>query len=423
MTAGQRTEIDPRVTDLLRHPTPTWAEHVDRVGPLPQRGARALLAEIADSGLTGRGGGHFPTARKLALIAGSRDAVVIGNGAEGEPASSKDRVLLHHSPHLVLDGLTLAARIAGTRTRHLAAPADLIDDVVAPALRGRPEGRVRLHAVPDGFVTGQETSVAAAVEGRPVLPVTLTGPLMTHGISGRPTIVLNVETLAHLALIARFGATWFRSRGVPDDPGTRLVTISGAVQLPGVWEARGGTTLGEIIDVAGGATEPLQALLVGGYHGCWVPWTPQAAASPLTRAGLQEYQASPGAGVLIALPARRCGLQAAAGVAAYLAGESAGQCGPCLNGLPAIAGHLNALAYGHREGHNTDSTVGELYRLADTVDGRGACRHPDGTARFIRSTLQVFATEVSHHRAGRCTAPDDQRAVRPNSRNLPWQQS
>lgn len=419
MTAGQRTETDPRVTDLLRHHTPTWSEHVDRVGPLPQRSARALLAEIADSGLTGRGGGHFPTARKLALIAGSRDAVVIGNGAEGEPASSKDRVLLHQAPHLVIDGLTLAARIAGTRTSHLAAPADLIDDVIAPALKGRPERRVRLHAVPDGFVTGQEAAVAAAVDGRPALPVTLTGPLVTHGISGRPTIVLNVETLAHLALIARFGATWFRGRGVPDDPGTRLVTISGAVHLPGVWEARGGTTLGEILEVAGGATEPLQALLIGGYHGCWVPWTTQAAASALTRTGLQRYHASPGAGVLIALPAGRCGLQAAAGVATYLAGESAGQCGPCLNGLPAIADQLYSLAHGHA----TDSSIRKLSRLTDLVDGRGACRHPDGTARFVRSTLEVFATEVKHHRAGRCTAAQDQNPISQNSREMPWQPS
>ncbi len=405
MSAQQLTPDGRGASGLLAEHHATWAEHLRRLGPLPPMSSRELMNEIADSGLTGRGGGHFPTARKLALVADTAHTIVIGNGGEGEPASSKDRVLLSDSPHLVLDGLALAARITGSRSMHLAASDDLLDEVVSPALQDRPEGRVRLHAMPEGFVASQETAVAAVVAGRPAWPVTLAAPLMTRGVNERPTVVLNVETLAHIALIARFGAAWFRSGGVADDPGTRLVTVSGAVRRPGVWEACGGTTLGEVVTVSGGMSEPVAALLVGGYHGAWVPWTPRVAVSPRTRAGLQEYGASPGAGVLIALPERRCGLQAAADIAVYLAGESAGQCGPCINGLPAIADHLDALA----RGRFTDSTVRELHRLTDVVDGRGACRHPDGTARFVRSTLQVFAAEVREHAAGGCTA------ARPNS--------
>jgi len=222
--------------------------------------------------------------------------------------------------------------------------------------------------------------------------------------------VSNVETLAHIALIARFGASWFRSRGVPGDPGTRLVTISGAVRNPGVWEARGGTTLGAIIDAAGGVIEPVQALLIGGYHGSWAPWTRRVAGSATT--DLAEDGASPGAGVIIALPARRCGIRAAADIAAYLAGESAGQCGPCRNGLPTIAWHLDGLA----RGRASEDTVRELLRLSDVVEGRGACRHPDGTARFVRSALHAFAADVQHHLAGRCSARRDRAAALPRRR-------
>lgn len=389
---------DPAAGALLGGRLVTWRRHLDLLGPLPDRDGPSLLDEIAASRVTGRGGAHFPTARKLARVAGTPGAIVVGNGAEGEPASSKDRVLLEQSPHLVLDGLEIVARITGTRSAHLAAPEDLVHDVLAPAVRDRPGRRVRLHAAPEGFVTGQESAVAALVSGRPARPVTLAAPLVTRGINGRPTLVQNVETLAHLALIARFGACWFRSRGVSDDPGTRLVTISGAVGWPGVWEAHGGTTLDEIIAVAGGATEPVGALLIGGYHGSWVPWTEKVAASPLTCAGLSEYGAAPGAGVVIALPSRRCGIQASAEIAAYLAGESAGQCGPCRNGLPTIAAHLADLACGRA----TSDTVAQLYGLCDVVEGRGACRHPDGTARFIRSTLRTFAVDVERHLAGRC---------------------
>jgi NADH:ubiquinone oxidoreductase subunit F (NADH-binding) len=406
----------PRVSGLLAARAADYREHLDRVGPLPRLDKGGLLSAVADARLTGRGGGHFPTARKLALVAGSRNALVVANAAEGEPASSKDRVLLGEAPHLVLDGLALVGRIVGVRTTSLVGPPDLLDTVVAGALAERHE-RVRLVAVPEGFVTGQETSVVAAVQGRPAKPVTLTAPLVASGIDGRPALVLNVETLAHLALIARYGAAWWRSRGVPEDPGTRLVTISGAVQWPGVWEARGGSTLGDIIGAAGGATEPLQALLVGGYHGGWVPWHREATGQPFTRDALQRYHTGPGAGVVVALSARHCGLRAAAGVAAYLAGESAGQCGPCLNGLPTIAGHLDTLAYGR----STTKTVDELRRLSDVVDGRGACRHPDGTARFVRSTLRTFAREVEHHLAGDCTAAAEEPIDA--TRRMTWLQS
>src|SRR5204863_8923020 len=126
------------------------------------------------------------------------------------------------------------------------------------------------------------------------------------GLSGRPTLVQNVETLAHLALIARHGADWFRSAGTPAEPGSMLVTLAGALARPGVYEIEIGTPVGQVLGLAGGPAGPLSALLLGGYFGTWVPW-PAAAALPLSAAGLAGLGAGPGAGLVAALPDDACG--------------------------------------------------------------------------------------------------------------------
>jgi len=159
-------------------------------------------------------------------------------------------------------------------------------------------------------------------------------------------------------------------------PGTRLVTLSGSVHSPGVYEVVGGATLGELIRLAGGTSEPVHAVLIGGYHGGWAPWTAAHAALAHTAAALHRFEAAPGAGVVIALPARRCGLQAGAEIACYLAGQNASQCGPCRNGMPAVAELLNRVARGRAD----KRVLAELHRVVGLIDGRGACQHPGGTA-------------------------------------------
>lgn len=390
------TTAHPR---LLGATTPDHAEHVRRLGRLPDHSAETLLCLVAESGLSGRGGAAFPSDRKLAAVArADARSVVVGNGAEGEPASAKDRTLLMLAPHLVFDGLALAARAVGATDLYLYAAADLLDGPVAAALQQRPD-RVRCVPAPDIFVSGQESAVVSAINSGRALPTTTPPPVYARGVGNRPTLVHNVETLAQIALIARYGPDWFRASGTRDEPGTRLTTVSGAVRKPGVYEITGGAPLGDIIAAAGGASVALQAVLVGGYHGGWVPWTTDTAAVPWTRDALRRYEAAPGAGVLIALPEHRCGVQAGAQIATYLAGQSAGQCGPCRNGLPVAAALLERLA----RGQASDRTVHELERIVGLVDGRGACQHPGGTARLIRSTLRTFQAEVAVHVQGRCS--------------------
>jgi NADH:ubiquinone oxidoreductase subunit F (NADH-binding) len=382
------------------------AEHIARYGLLPPSPAdrpdrQALIGEVERSGLTGRGGAAFPTARKLAAVAAQAAPVVVANGTEGEPASAKDKVLLARSPHLVLDGAVLAATMVGARQAVVVvhhSVREILDQAVAERRRaGLDRVRIRLVTGADRFVGGEASAVVHWIE-RGVPAPTLTPPrLSERGLGGKPTLVQNVETLAHLALVARYGASWFRALGTAREPGTMLVTILGAVNEPCVHEIAIGTPVGEVLSLAGGASAPLQALLLGGYFGRWAGAS-EAVPLPFSTAGLAPLGAGPGAGLIAALPADACGLAETARVVRYLADESAGQCGPCLFGLDAVAGEVQRLADGRT------SSLATLRRWLGQVDGRGACRHPDGTVGLIRSALTVFAAELDQHAQGWCCA-------------------
>ena len=377
------------------------AGHRHRHGPVPLRGGTGLLLPTLDAaGLTGRGGAGFPAGRKWrAVAAGSGSSVVVANAAEGEPASSKDAVLLTSNPHLVLDGLLLAAEAVGARRTVLFVPPDrAVRSAVGAAMRERRDTRrVQVVEAPDRFVAGEESAVVDAVEGGPGLPRSTPPRVFERGVDGRPTLVQNVETLAHVALVARYGADWFRAVGTADEPGSLLTTVTDA---GGRWvaEVAHGTALGSVVDLSG----DVQAVLVGGYHGSWLS-AAAARGADLSRRSLGTWGASPGAGVLVALPGSACGVVETARVALYLAADSAGQCGPCLNGLPRIALVLEELARGRAGREDLD----DLSRWAGLVEHRGACRHPDGTVRFVRSALQVFDAEVRAHLAGHCRRTDD----------------
>ncbi|WP_286274315.1 NADH-ubiquinone oxidoreductase-F iron-sulfur binding region domain-containing protein [Mycobacterium antarcticum] len=385
---------------LLTARSPGLAEHHTRFGRPPTKAVDDLVSSLERSGLTGRGGAGFPTCRKIASVTG-RKPVVIGNGAEGEPLSRKDAVLLARSPHLVLDGLQLVAETIAATTIYLYVPSRLaaaarcaIDERTAAGWDRQP---VTVVEAPDTFVAGEESAVVARVEGRPALPRDRTVLTTIAGVRGRPTLVNNVETLAHVALIARYGARWFRSVGDPAQPGTMLVTSSGASDRPSVLEVPTGTPLLDV--VTHGDPRRTRAALIGGYHGSWIP-SSEFAQATLSRAGLAHLGASPGAGIVHTLPVDECGLVRTAEIVAYLADQGAGQCGPCLNGLPRLATLFDELAYG-----NVDQTLlAEIHRILGLVDGRGSCRHPDGTVRMARSALTVFAYDIDEHRSGRCDA-------------------
>ena len=400
-----------------RGPVPVdLATHLRHHGVVPYRGGiRRLIPDVEAAGLTGRGGAAFPVHRKLAAVAGAgrrgqgagRRPVVIGNGAEGEPASNKDKSLLWISPHLVFDGLQLAAEAVGSPTVGLYVHRNprLLRRLAQALAERQRAGIDRVPAevieAPPRFLAGEESALTSVAVGGAALPRLKQPRMSERGVAGRPTLVQNVETLAHLALIARYGAAWFRSVGTAAEPGSMLATLHQASGRTDVVETTLGTPLRQLLalpDAAGTAAAAAGAVLVGGYHGAWLT-VAEARELTLSNADLRPAGAAVGAGVLAALPPDRCGLTETARVVCYLALESAGQCGPCFNGLPRMADAMAELAeLGPRPGARAD-----LERWAGLVTGRGACHHPDGTVRLVRSALRVFGDEIASHARGECT--------------------
>lgn len=380
-------------------------EHHDRYGPLPavrQRRPEVLVDAIAAARLTGRGGAGFPTATKMRAVAGRRGpAVVVANGVESEPASQKDQALLARAPHLVLDGALLAAHAVGANVVHvcLDRTRDRQADGVLRAITERQRaglGDVAMvaHGLPPRYVASEETSLIRWLNGGDAKPAIVPPRPFEQGVGRRPTLVDNVETLAHVALIARYGPDWFCQAGHPDTPGTMLVTVGGAAGYPGVYEIEAGTPVGDVLAMCDGNEDG--ALLVGGYFGTWHA-ARDLAHLPLSAPGLRAAGASPGAGVIFALPAGGCGIAETARILGFLAGQVAQQCGPCMFGLPAVADDFAGLAEGRPEGDVLD----RLDRRLGTITGRGACRHPDGAVRLAASALTAFASDARAHAAGR----------------------
>jgi NADH:ubiquinone oxidoreductase subunit F (NADH-binding) len=382
----------------------TFREHEKRYGRLPVVGTgggvgrHLLIDSVRRAGLRGRGGAGFPTADKLAAVAATKGkAVVVANGCEGDATSSKDHTLLQLAPHLVLDGIALAAYALSADDTilclHSGSPA--LDPVRAAIAERRDPVRVTVVEVPHRYTASESSALVNFLTTGQALPTT--GPrAAVRGVNGRPTLVDNVETLAHLALIARYGDEWYREAGTDGSAGSTLLTVGGAVTWPGVYEVEFGIPISDALELAGGESESLQAVAIGGLGGTWVPMS-VAAELPLTHEGCAELGISLGVASLVALPVQACGIAETARVLGYLADQSAGQCGPCMFGLPAVAADLADLAAGRRD----RELLGRLCKRLGVIPGRGACSHPDAAVRFAASALTTFADDARAHAKGR----------------------
>jgi NADH:ubiquinone oxidoreductase subunit F (NADH-binding) len=397
----------PRLLSGLEETTGPVAldEHLDRWGVLDLSAGRALIDQVEASGLVGHGGAWFPVAAKWRAVGRrGRRPVVVANGAEGEPASAKDSLLLSRAPHLVLDGASAAAAALGA-TRAVVYTAAHHAGVVWAAVEERRRAgldpvEVEVVVSPDAFLAGQETAVVGVLNGRPV-PAPLFSAVQTireRGVAGRPTLVQNVETLAHVALIARFGAEWFRSVGDREWPGSMLLTVTGRWPEPVVVEAPLASPLHDAVGLRPADAAHFQAALLGGYGGTWVSMETLFGLR-LTEAAARRAHATLGAGVVALLPRQACPVTEVARVVGYMRAQGAGQCGPCVLGLGELAGQLDALAHRGPKG-GRPRRVEELMEVCGLMEGRGACRHPDGVARFVRSACAVFAADFGAHLRG-----------------------
>lgn len=378
--------------------------HQQRFGELPEIiDPFSALAAARESHVVGRGGAEFPLARKLATArSAGGEPIVVVNGSESEPASRKDRALLQLRPHLVLDGAQLAAAAVGARRVIVYVHAEQVQTAasVAAAIRERGDAAglsVVVRGGPAGFVTGESSSVVAALEGARAVPRPHAAPVAVRGLGGRPTVLSNVETLAHLALAFRFGSTWFRALGSSEAPGSTLLTLAGAATVSGlVVETLYPSTFSDLLTEHGGVARPPRAVLIGGYGGRWVSgvaaWDTVVDRALLKRAGVPL-----GCGLVAPLPESACGLEVTSRLLDFLSAQSAGQCGSCLFGLPRISTLFRAVV---REG-GTRADIRQLRELAHTVEGRGGCAHPDGATVLLESALEVFADDVRAHLKGR----------------------
>jgi NADH:ubiquinone oxidoreductase subunit F (NADH-binding) len=360
-----------------------------------------LLALLDAVPVHGRGGAGFPFARKVrtAVEAGKRREIVV-NASEGEPASAKDSALLVAAPHLVLDGADAVAQALDADLVHVVVghdrPAALMALDVALGERDGDFADVEVHVTRSPFIGGQASAVLELLDGRDNLPVTSWAPAAVAGLRGRPTLLSNAETFAHVAALLAIGPAGYGELGTPGEPGTTLLTVAGDGPNAVVLEVPFGVGLGSVLEYCG--YPPDCALLLGGYHGTWVPQG-HAPHLPISRRDLAALGLTLGAGVVLPLGAQICPVTVTAGVTAYLAGASAGRCGPCRNGLPALAQAVGALAGGAGA-----TATGRVQELVGLLPGRGACAHPDGSARLVRSMLAAFPEEVRAHELGTCTA-------------------
>ncbi|WP_165988786.1 NADH-quinone oxidoreductase subunit NuoF family protein [Streptomyces sp. YIM 98790] len=374
---------------------------LDRVGHLTVHGSppRMRLEEVIalaeNIDLRGRGGAGFPFARKLRAVADAAarrkaPTAVVVNGTEGEPTCLKDKALLNHTPHLVIDGAVLAAEALGARQVVFGVTRPDAEESLRKAVAERPPDGVpvRVRRLPERFVTGEGSALTQGLDDGPALPSGRRIRTSEAGLGGLPTLLSNTETFAQLSVAARIGALGYRELGLPSEPGTVLLSLSGRL----VAEVPAGAPLAEVLRLCG--TDAGQGVLVGGYHGGWL--SPQAAAvATVSRGSLSALGAALGAGAVVPLPRDTCPVGETTRVARWMAEESAGQCGPCFLGLPAIADTLEWVQQaGGRPALDT------LQQRMASVKRRGACSHPDGTARFVASALEAFPEEFLNHSVG-----------------------
>ena len=379
----------------------TLAQHEEAFAGVTRSGP--VFDHLEASGLTGRGGAAFPTFRKAKLIREQRGhhKFMVVNAMEGEPASHKDQTLLNTNPHLVLDGAEFLASIVGAKdiavcvSREASTSVNNLKRAIHERERRSSRGaKLELHTPPHRYVAGEESALVHWLDDNQSLPQYRPGRPHILRIGRGPVLLDNAETCAHVGLIGRYGADWFRSVGSAQHPGTTLVSVSGAVPNPVVVEVALGTPLRQILESANADARP-QAVLLGGYGGSWID--PALLDTPYGNDTFGAHGVSVGAGVVLVLPREGCGLVETQRIVKWMANESARQCGPCAFGLPALADDLSHLTQSTRD---VQFAYQRLVERCGIIEGRGACRHPDGVIHLIRSALAVFAADIEAHLRG-----------------------
>jgi NADH:ubiquinone oxidoreductase subunit F (NADH-binding)/ferredoxin len=383
---------------LDRMPRLDLEAHRDIFGPLPRLSAEELMSMAEQVDLRGQGGAAFPFARKLNAVIQAAEAkdcptIVVVNATEGEPGSIKDKMLMIRSPYLILSGAALVAEAIGAEEIVVGvAGNELANRSIEAAIAAEPGLRkmARMARLPERFISGESGALVRGINGKRPVPPGRKVLASDFGVDDLPTLLSNASTFAQLAVLALLGPERFAAVGTPEEPGTILLSVGGSAANPAVIEAPTGVSLAAVLDICQAPAG--DGVLVGGYHGMWLP-AATAYAVPVSREGLAAVGGTLGSGIVLPLGDGTCPLGEVSRIASYLAGESAGQCGPCKLGLPSIARALAALI----DGSGGIEALDVARRSAAAVAGRGACSHPDGVTRFVLSALDVFTEDLAAH--------------------------
>ena len=401
----------------LSEPVASLADYRARGGgeglAAAQRDPAGVLAELAASGLRGRGGAGFPTAAKWASVrgAGGPNTYVVCNAAEGEPGTFKDRFLLRRNPYQALEGVAIAACLLGASRafivikrgyrREIARLRVALDELQAAGLLG--PSPVQLVLGPDEYLLGEEKAAVEVIEGGDPLPRVF--PPYQVGLFARrdarnPVAMNNVETLANVPNIARCGAAWFRANGTDDSPGTMLFTLCGDVRRPGVHELPLGLPLRVLIDLVGGGavSGSVKAVLPGASAGLL---TAGQLDTPLDFEQLRAVGSGLGSGGFVVYDDSACIVAAVSAFAHFLAIESCAQCPACKQGTHGIAAALARI----EEGSGSDQDLDTLLAKCSTVTGGRRCALPLGAALLVRSAVEAFGDEFRAHLGRPCPRP------------------
>ncbi len=374
-------------------------------------GPTLTTATIAEAGLRGRGGAGFPAADKWRAVAAQDDPVryAVANGYEADPGAGVDRLLMETRPFAVVEGLAIAALSVGAGEAIIAVRAEYADAIHAldgaiskagaagflgaDILGSGRAVEISVRAVQGAYMLGEETVLLKALEGRRGQPEQRPPWPSERGLFDHPTLVHNVATLAAVPWIVVNGADAYRSIGDPAAPGTVLVQVSGAVPAPGVAEVPTGTSLAEIVRLAGGmaAGRALKAVLVGGPSGGLLP--AELLGTAYTFDALRAAGAHVGSGSIVVADDRTCVLDLARLLARYCADEACGKTIPCRIGLRRVAEIGQRFAEGRAR--PTDAQL--LEDLSADIVGSALCDHERLAVGPLATALRYFRPELDEH--------------------------
>ncbi len=383
-------------------------------------GDEAIIQEISDSSLRGRGGGGFPAGRKWQQVRRQKEPkkYVVCNGDEGDPGAFMDRSIMEGDPHRLLEGMMIAAFACGAdegyiyvraeypmaveRLRIAIAQAEeyglLGDNILGSGF----SFRLRINRGAGAFVCGEGSALTASIEGKRGMPRVKPPRTVEQGLFGKPTVLNNVETFANVPLIIQNGAKWYKSIGPENSPGTKAFALTGNIVNTGLIEVPMGTTLREIIfDVGGGmrGDGAFKAVQIGGPSGACL--TEEHLDLPLDFDSLKKMGAMIGSGGLVVMDDSTCMVEVARFFMNFTQNESCGKCVPCREGTRRMLEILERIVAG--EGQEGDIEL--LEELADTISATALCGLGKSAAYPVVSTIRSFRSEYEAHiKEKRCPA-------------------